>query len=330
MSKPTSFSGVQPSGQPTLGNLIGVFQPFVAFQDSHQATFCIVDHHAITSRPNPEDLRTNTLGIFAYYLAMGLDPAKCTIFAQSHLPQHTELAWILNSFTQMGELERMTQYKDKSQRQSDNINVGLFDYPVLMAADILLHQVQHVPVGDDQLQHVELTRDIATRFNNLYGPTFTIPKAIIPQVGARVMDLQEPNRKMSKSRPGPGTILLTDAPASAAKKITRAVTDSLATIAYNPQEQPGLANLIDIFASLQNQTPQQVVQQFQGQQYGALKTATAEAVASKLEKLQTAYNTYINDKAELQNLLQKGAEKAAQVAEKTLQATKQKVGYVLP
>lgn len=328
-TKPSLLSGTQPSGIPSIANYIGAFHPFTTFQQSHNVFFMVADHHAISVRQKPEDLHANTLSIAAWYLASGLNPNHCTLFIQSHVPQHVELGWILNSFTQMGELERMTQFKDKSQKHSQNINAALFTYPVLQAADILLYQANDVPVGEDQVQHIELTRDIATRFNNAYSPTFTLPKAVPPKVGARVKDLQEPSKKMSKSNPGPGTILLTESPADAAKKIKRAVTDSLGTITYNPTEQAGLANLIDILASLTNQTPQQVVKAFAGQQYGALKTATADAVASKLEALQQAYQTYMNDKSELQNILKQGAEKGQTVATQTLQNVKQKVGYVL-
>lgn len=328
MSLKTCFSGIQPSGQPSLGNLLGAFIPFLKYQDSHSAVFCVVDHHAITVRQKPEDLRHNTLSLAAYYLASGLNPERCTLFVQSHVRAHAELGWILNTYTQMGELERMTQFKDKSARHKDNINAGLFAYPTLMAADILLYQAHEVPVGEDQIQHVEITRDIATRFNNLYGPTFTLPKAIIPQAAARVKDLQEPEKKMSKSVVGKGTIFLADTPDAAAKKIKSAVTDSLGVIKYDPQNQPGLANLIEILAALTNRTPKEVAAEYEGQQYGPLKNATAEAVAETLEPLQARYNELMGDKAELLNILKKGADKARPLAEKTLSDVMDKVGYV--
>lgn len=330
MSLKSVFSGIQPSGTPSLGNLLGAFIPFLKYQDSHSAVFCVVDHHAITVRQKPEDLRHNTLSLAAYYLASGLNPQRCTLFIQSHVKAHAELGWILNTYTQMGELERMTQFKDKAARHKDNINAGLFTYPVLMAADILLYQAHEVPVGEDQIQHVEITRDIATRFNNLYGPAFTLPKAIIPQAAARVKDLQEPEKKMSKSAIGKGTIFLTDTPESAAKKIKSAVTDSLGVIKYDPQSQPGLANLIEILAALTNRTPKEVAKEYEGQQYGPLKNATAEAVAETLLPLQARYNELMGDKAELLNILKKGADKARPLAEKTLADVMDKVGYVRP
>lgn len=328
MSKLTSFSGVQPSGQPSLGNYLGAFLPFTAFQNTHNALFCIVDHHAITVRQNPAELRENTLGIAAWYIASGLNPAQCTLFIQSHVAAHAELGWILNTFTQIGELERMTQFKDKAARHKDNINAGLFTYPSLMAADILLYQTHEVPVGEDQTQHIELCRDVATRFNNAYGPAFTLPKAVIPKAAARVKDLQDPTKKMSKSNPGPGTILLTESPAEAAKKVKRAVTDSLGTIRYNPKDQPGVANLLEILAALSSRTPQQVAKEFSGQQYGALKNAVAEAVAFTLEPIQARYKQLMDDKSELQSILTRGADAARETAEKTLRTVMDKIGYV--
>lgn len=329
-TKPTMLTGVQPSGTPSLGNYLGAFRPFTAFQDETELFLMVVDHHAITVRQNPEDLRHNTLSIAAIYLASGIDPAKCHLFVQSHVPQHVELGWILNTFTQMGELERMTQFKDKAQRHKENINAGLFTYPCLMAADILLYSPQQVPVGDDQTQHLELTRDVATRFNNVYGPVFTVPKAVTPKAGARVKDLQDPTRKMSKSQPGPGTILLTESPTDAAKKIKRAVTDSLGVVAYDPVNQAGLANLIEIMAVCTGQTPQQVAASSQNQQYGAFKTAVADAVAATLEPLQAEYQRYLNDPAELTGILARGATTARQRAEPLLCQVKQTMGYVLP
>lgn len=330
MSKPTSFSGVQPSGNPTLGNYLGAFLPFTAYQNSHQAYFCVVDHHAITVRQDPKELRENSFAVAAWYIAAGLKPENCTLFIQSHVPQHTELAWILNTYSQMGELERMTQFKDKAARHKENVNVGLFSYPVLMAADILLYNTQEVPVGDDQTQHIELCRDVATRFNNLYGNTFVVPKGIIPKAGARVKDLQDPTRKMSKSLPGLGCILLADSPAEAAKKVKKAVTDTENHIAYNPAAQPGVSNLLEILGACTGRTPQAVEKEYAGQQYGALKNAVADAVAATLEPLQADYNHLMDDKAELLAILEKGADTAREVAAATLTRVKQKVGYVLP
>jgi tryptophanyl-tRNA synthetase len=328
--KKTVFSGVQPSGTPSIGNYLGAFRPFTQYQKSHNAFFCVVDQHAITVRQDPKVLHSNSLAVCAWYMASGLNPNDCTLFIQSHVPAHAQLGWALNTYTQMGELERMTQFKDKSARHAQNINVGLFDYPVLMAADILLYHAHEVPVGDDQTQHVELCRDVATRFNNLYGNVFTVPKAIKPAAGARVKDLQTPEKKMSKSEPGKGTILLTDTPAEASKKIKSAVTDSLGVIKYDVQNQPGLANLIDILAVCTNRTPQQVEEEFAGQQYGALKTATADAVAATLEPLQAGFNRLMADKAELQNILRKGAAHANELATATLAKVYEAVGFVAP
>ncbi len=331
-AKPSLLSGVTPSGQPTLGNYIGAFKPFTSFLDSHHVFFMVADHHAITVRQDPKELRENTLGIAAWYIASGLNPKQCTLFIQSHVPAHVELGWILNSFTQMGELERMTQYKDKSARSAANVNAGLFTYPTLMAADILLYDATEVPVGEDQTQHLEITRDIAERFNNHYGlqngkKLLTVPKLTLPRTGARVKDLQDPTKKMSKSQPGAGTILLKETPAEAAKKLNRAVTDSLGVIKYDPAGQPGLANLIEILASVSNRTPQQVAAEFEGQQYGPLKKAVAEAVAFTLEPLQAEYNRLMADKSELENILRKGAEKANETASVTLKRVKDAVGY---
>lgn len=326
--KKTIFSGVQPSGTPSIGNYLGAFKPFTAYQNTHNAFFCVVDQHAITVRQDPKLLQQNTLAIAAWYLASGLDAAKCTLFIQSQVPAHAQLGWVLNTVTQMGELERMTQFKDKSARHAQNINVGLFAYPTLMAADILLYNAHEVPVGDDQTQHLELTRDVAHRFNTAFGPTFTVPKAIIPPAAARVKDLQNPDKKMSKSEPGQGTILLTDTPAEAAKKIKRAVTDSLGVIKYDVKAQPGLANLIEMLAVCTNSTAKKVAEEFADKQYGALKEATANAVAETLEPLQKAYNGYMDDKAELLNILHKGAARARQAAAPTLAKAYANIGFV--
>ncbi|HEX2859308.1 MAG TPA: tryptophan--tRNA ligase [Alphaproteobacteria bacterium] len=326
--KKVVLSGVKPSGQPTLGNYLGAFKPFGAFQNEHNVFFMVADQHAITVRQNPKDLAENSLAIAAWYLASRLDPARCTLFIQSQVPAHAQLSWVLNTYTQVGELERMTQYKDKGRTNKDSANAGLFTYPVLMAADILLYQAAVVPVGDDQIQHLELTRDIATRFNNLYGPVFTVPKGIKPPAAERVKDLQNPEKKMSKSEGGSGTIMLLDTPAEAAKKIKRAVTDSLGVIKYDVKAQPGLANLIEILAACTGSTPKKVAEEFAGKQYGALKEATANAVAETLEPLQKAYNGYMNDKAELLNILHKGAERARQAAAPTLAKVYAGIGFV--
>lgn len=329
---PTIISGVQPSGTLSLGNYLGALLPFSRFvkAGSHKVYFFLADHHAITVRQEPEALREQTFALAALYIASGLDPDLCTLFAQSHVPQHAELAWILNTFTQMGELERMTQYKDKSKQHSQNINAGLFTYPALMAADILLYDTTEVPVGDDQTQHLELTRDIATRINNHYGPTLVVPKARIPEAAARVRDLQEPERKMSKSRPGGGTVLLTEGADEITKKFKRAVTDNVGVVKYDPENQPGVANLIEILAACTNRTPQQVEAEFAGQQYGPLKGAVAEAVVATLAPVQAEYKRLMADKGELQNVLAKGAEAARTKAEQTLTRVMRTMGYVLP
>lgn len=329
---PTILSGVQPSGVPSIGNYLGAFLPFSHFLKArtHKVYFFLADHHAITVRQDPKDLHENTLALTAWYLASGLDPALCDIFVQSHVPQHAELAWIFQTFTQMGELERMTQYKDKAKQHSQNINAGLFTYPSLMAADILLYDTTEVPVGDDQTQHLEIARDIATRINNHYGPTLIVPKGRFPEAAARVRDLQEPDRKMSKSRPGPGTVLLTESTDEIAKKFKRAVTDTVGAVKYDPATQPGVANLIEILAACSNRTPQQVEAEFAGGQYGPLKSAVAEAVVQTLEPVQTEFKRLMNDKAELQNILAKGAEAAKEKAEQTLVRVMRTMGYVLP
>lgn len=327
-AKPNLLSGVTPSGSPSLGNYIGAFRPFTAYLSTNNVFFMVADHHAITVRQDPVALRENTLGIAAWYIASGLNPAQCALFIQSHVSAHAELGWILGTFTQIGELDRMTQFKEKGRNSREAANAGLFTYPALMAADILLYQSAEVPVGDDQSQHLEIARTIATRFNNLYGETFVVPKAVLPKAGARVKDLQDPARKMSKSAPGPGTIMLLDAPAEAAKKIKRAVTDTENHIAYNPEKQPGIANLLEILGALSNRSAQQVAEEFAGQQYGALKNAVAEAVVFALEPLQARYAELMADKAGLQTILRTGAEKAGEVANATLARVMDKVGYL--
>jgi len=331
VAQPTILSGVKPSGQPTLGNYLGAFRPFSKFlaQKSHRVFMMIADHHVINTHPAPQDLYEQTLNIAAWYMASGLNPADCTLFVQSHVPEHTELAWILNSFVTIGELSRMTQFKEKGRADGHKTNAGLQQYPVLMAADILLYQATDVPVGDDQIQHVELCRDIATRFNNHYETkVLTVPKAVKPVTAERVRDLQNPLKKMSKSEGGSGCIVLEDNVDGAVKKITRAVTDSLNHIAYNPTEQPGVANLLEILAACRGTTPQAQAQGLAGQGYGTLKTITAEAVAELLTPLQAEYHRLLADKAELQRILATGAAHAEAVAATTLAKVKATVGYL--
>lgn len=328
MSKKIAFSGVQPSGQPSLGNYLGAFKQFVGFQETHQTYYCVVDHHAITVRQDPKALTEQTYAIAAWYLASGLDPAKCTLFIQSHVSAHAELGWILSTFTQMGELERMTQFKDKASRHKHNVNGGLFTYPTLMAADILLYGTHEVPVGHDQLQHIELTRTIAERFNGVYGDVLTMPKAVIPKAAARVKDLQNPTKKMSKSDPGLGTILLLDDLQTIEKKVKKAVTDTVGKVQYDEENQPGVANLLGIYAALTNQSIEAAVQDFDPDQYGPFKQKVADAVVASVEPIQARYHELMGDKAELNSILKAGADNARTHANATLTRVYDAMGYV--
>lgn len=279
--KPIVFSGAQPSGELTIGNYMGALRQWVQMQDDYDCIYCIVDQHAITVRQDPTELRKRTLDTLALYLACGIDPEKSTIFVQSHVPQHAQLGWALNCYTYFGELSRMTQFKDKSARHAENINAGLFDYPVLMAADILLYQTNQVPVGIDQKQHLELSRDIAQRFNAIYGDIFTVPDPFIPKGGARVMALQDPAKKMSKSDDNRNNVIaLLEDPKAAAKKIKRAVTDSEEPprVAYDLENKAGVSNLLDILAGVTGKTIPELEAEFEGKMYGHLKGAVAEAV----------------------------------------------------
>jgi tryptophanyl-tRNA synthetase len=330
MTKKTILSGIQPSGQLSLGNYLGAIKHFVNYQNTHDAYYCIVDLHAITVRQEPKELRENSYALAAWYLAAGLNPEKCAIFIQSHVTEHAELGWILGTFTQMGELERMTQFKDKALRHKQNINAGLFTYPSLMAADILLYHAHEVPVGHDQKQHLELARDIAQRFNGIYGDVFTVPKPLIPKVAARLKDLQHPEKKMSKSSDGGGTIFLNDPLKTVEKKIKRAVTDNEMNIAYNEEKQAGLANLLGIYAACEDKPIEDILPEFTGKGYGDLKKAVAEKVVATLEPIQNRYNELMNDKSELDKILQQGAEKARAKASATLNDVKKEIGFVLP
>ena len=325
--KQVIFSGIQPSGVLTLGNYIGALRRFAELQDQYDCIYCIVDEHAITVRQNPADLRRRCLELAALYLASGIDPEKSLIYCQSHVSAHAELAWILNCYTYMGELSRMTQFKDKSAKHADNINAGLFTFPVLMAADILLYQTNFVPVGADQKQHLELTRDIAQRFNGVYGDVFTIPEPLITKTGGRVMSLQDPERKMSKSDPEETYVSLLDGPDAIRRKIKRAVTDSETEIRYDPEAKPGVSNLLNIISSLTDETPEAVAESLQGQGYGVLKTRAADAVIAALEPLQAEFKRLINDKAYLMGVLNSSAEKAAYLASKTLRKVQKKIGF---
>ena len=325
--KPVIFSGIQPSGVLTLGNYIGALRNFSILQQDHDCIYCVVDEHAITVRQNPAELRRRCLELAALYLASGIDPEKSLIYCQSHVSAHAELAWILNCFTYMGELSRMTQFKAKSAAHADNINAGLFTYPVLMAADILLYQTNLVPVGVDQKQHLELCRDIAIRFNGVYGDVFTIPEGFIPKVGAKIMSLQEPTKKMSKSDPEETFISLLDTPDAVRRKIKRAVTDSDGEIRFDPENKPGVSNLLSIMSALGAGTVEEIAARMQGMGYGQLKAETADCVIASLEPLQAEFNRLMADKAYLQGIIDQGAEKAGRIAMKTLRKVQKKVGF---
>ena len=325
--KKVLFSGMQATGNLTLGNYLGALKNWVTLSDEYECFYSVVDMHSITVRQDPATLRKRARALLTLYIAAGLDPKKNCIYYQSHVSGHAELAWILNCFTYMGELNRMTQFKDKAAKHADNINAGLFTYPVLMAADILLYQADVVPVGIDQMQHLELTRDIAIRFNNIYGDVFTIPEAYIGKVGAKIMSLQDPSRKMSKSDENTnGSIYLMDDPDTIIRKCKRAVTDSEACIAYR-DEQPGLKNLIDIYCACLGKTPDEAVKEFDGKGYGELKMAVGEAVVSVLKPLQDEVARLEKDKAYIDSIIKENGEKAAYFANKTLRKVQKKVGF---
>ena len=331
MSKPIVFSGVQPSGELTIGNYLGALRQWVKMQDDYECLFCVVDLHAITVRQDPVALHKATLDVLALYLACGIDPNKSTIFVQSHVPEHTQLAWVLNCYTYFGEMGRMTQFKDKSARYEGNVSVGLFTYPVLMAADILLDQSKQVPVGDDQKQHLEITRDIAQRFNALYGDIFTIPEVFIPKAGARVMSLLDPNKKMSKSDDNRNNVIgLLEDPKAVAKKIKRAVTDSEEPprVKFDIENKPGVSNLLSILSAITEKSIPELETEFEGKMYGHLKGAVADEVSAMLTQLQERYYHFRNDEALLNKILHEGAEKARAKAKETLDKVYQAVGFV--
>ncbi|MGP2415231.1 tryptophan--tRNA ligase [Pantoea ananatis] len=331
MSKPIVFSGAQPSGELTIGNYMGALRQWVQMQDDFHCIYCIVDLHAITVRQDPAALRKATLDTLALYLACGIDPEKSTIFVQSHVPEHTQLSWILNCYTYFGELNRMTQFKDKSSRYEENINAGLFSYPVLMAADILLYQTTQVPVGEDQKQHLELSRDIASRFNALYGDIFKVPEPFIPKSGARVMSLLEPTKKMSKSDDNRNNVIgLLEDPKSVVKKIKRAMTDSEEppVIRYDIKEKAGVSNLLDILSGVTGKPVTALEQEFEGKMYGHLKGAVADAVSGMLTDLQERYHRFRNDEALLEQVMRDGTQKARAQAQETLKKVYDAVGFV--
>lgn len=325
--KKVLFSGMQATGSLTLGNYLGALKNWVSLSDEYECFYSVVDLHSITVRQDPAELRKRARNLLTLYIAAGLDPEKNCIYYQSHVSGHAELAWILNCFTYMGELNRMTQFKDKAAKHADNINAGLYTYPVLMAADILLYQADVVPVGKDQLQHLEITRDIAQRFNHLYGDVFTIPEPFVGRVGAKIMSLQDPSKKMSKSDENPnGSVYLTDDADTVMRKFKRAVTDSCANIAYN-EEQPGIRNLIDIYCACTGKTPQQTVKEFDGKGYGEFKIAVGESVVDVLRPLQTKFAQLQKDKAYIDSVIKNNGEKAERFAAKTLRKVQKKVGF---
>ncbi|MDD1795918.1 tryptophan--tRNA ligase [Enterovibrio sp. ZSDZ42] len=330
-TKPIVLSGVQPSGELSIGNYIGALRQWEQMQDDFDCQYCIVDLHAITVRQEAEKLREATLDSLALCLAVGVSPEKSNLFIQSHVPEHAQLGWVLNCYTQMGELNRMTQFKDKSARHAENINAGLFGYPVLMAADILLYQANQVPVGNDQKQHLELARDVATRFNNVYGDVFSVPEPYIPQVGARVMSLQDPTKKMSKSDDNRNNVIgLLEDPKAIAKKIKRAMTDSEEPprVLFDIQNKPGVANLMGLMSVATGKTFAEIEADYADKMYGHLKTDTAEAVVAMLEPVQQRYAEFRQDRAYLDQVMKAGAEKASERAAVTLKKVYEAVGFV--
>ncbi|WP_091536794.1 tryptophan--tRNA ligase [Modestobacter sp. DSM 44400] len=330
---PRVLSGIQPTADSFhLGNLLGALRQWVSLQDDHDAFYCVVDLHAITvEQPDPEVLRRRTLVSAAQLLALGVDPARSTLFVQSHVPEHAQLAWVLQCLTGFGEAGRMTQFKDKSSREgAGTTSVGLFTYPVLQAADILLYQAHRVPVGEDQRQHLELTRDLATRFNGRYGDTFTVPEAFIPPGAAKVLDLQSPDKKMSKSLPPAGCINLLDDPTVTAKKIRSAVTDTGREVVADPVAKPGVTNLLAIHSALSGQTVAQLEEHFAGRGYGDLKKELAEVVTDALAPVQQRTAELLVDPAELQRVLTDGAARAREVAGRTLSTVYDRVGFLSP
>ncbi|MFB5267132.1 tryptophan--tRNA ligase [Paenibacillus enshidis] len=325
----TVLSGIQPSGQLTLGNYIGAMKNFVKLQEDHRCYFMIVDLHAITVPQEPAQLREQSAAVAALFVAAGIDPEKSAVFMQSHVPQHAELGWLMTTLTSMGELERMTQFKDKSEGK-ESVGAGLFVYPSLMAADILLYNADLIPVGEDQKQHLELTRDLAGRFNHRYGEYFTVPEPYIPEIGARVMSLDDASKKMSKSNPNPGSyIALLDEPSVIRKKISRATTDSDSEVRYDPAGKAEVSNLMTIYSQCTGLSLAEVEKRFEGQMYGAFKKELAEAVVSVLEPLQQRYRD-IRESGEMDRILARSAERARETAAVTLAAVKERMGFLMP
>ncbi|MBO7250513.1 MAG: tryptophan--tRNA ligase [Clostridia bacterium] len=325
---PVSFSGVQPSGNLTIGNYLGAIKNFSLFSDKYKCFYCVVDEHAITVRQVPAELRRRTYETLALYMACGLDPEKNTLYVQSHVHEHAELAWILNCYTMFGELSRMTQFKDKSSKHSDNINAGLFTYPTLMAADILLYQTDVVPIGSDQKQHVELARNIAERFNQIFPDTFTVPEPVIPKTGMRIMSLAEPTKKMSKSDENTNAVVyILDDKDTIIRKFKRAVTDSDTRVCIG-EDKHGINNLIGIYSCFTGKTAEEIEREFEGQGYGTFKIAVGEACADALAPIQQKFKEYMSDKAFLEAQMRRGAEEASYYARRTLSKVQKKLGFV--
>ncbi len=327
-NKKVIFSGAQPSGKLSIGNYIGALKNWVDLQNDYNCFYCVVDMHAITVRQDPAELRRRTLETLAVYLACGIDPEKVTLFVQSHVPAHAELSWVLGCYTMFGELSRMTQFKEKSRKYENNINAGLFTYPVLMAADILLYNADLVPVGVDQTQHIELARNIAQRFNQVYTPTFVVPEGYVTKAGAKIMSLQDPEKKMSKSDPNPNAnVNILDSRDDIIRKFKRAVTDSEMSVKYD-QNRPGIANLMSIYSVFTGKSFEEIEREFEGKGYGDFKLAVGEACADALEPIQTRFNQFIADRDYLDSVMKTGAEKAAHTAYKTLSKVYKKVGFL--
>ncbi len=323
------FSGVQPSGNLTIGNYLGAIKNFSRFSEDYKTFYCVVDLHSITVRQVPAELRRRTYETLALYMACGLDEKKNTLFVQSHVPAHAELGWMLNCYTMFGELSRMTQFKDKSQKHAENINAGLFTYPTLMAADILLYQTDLVPVGIDQKQHLELARDIAERFNQVYGETFVVPEGYIPTDTMKIASLAEPTQKMSKSDPNPNAcVYILDSKDDIMRKFKKAVTDSDASVRYAPDEKPGVSNLMTVYRAFTGKSFEEIEREFDGRGYGDFKLAVGEACADGLGPVREEFARLMADKAHLEAVMKNGADEAAYYARKTMSKVRRKIGFV--
>lgn len=326
--KQNLYSAIQPTNNLTIGNYLGAVKNWVKLQNDYRCFYAVANMHAITVRQNPAELRQRTLSLAALLIACGVDPEKCVLYVQSQVPAHAQLCWVLNTFTYVGEMERMTQFKDKSRKHADNINMGLMDYPVLMAADILLYQAAVVPIGKDQTQHLEIARDIALRFNNAYSPTFTIPEGVYMKAGAKICDLLNPDKKMSKSAENAnGSIFLSDDRDTVIRKFKRAVTDSESCVKYDPENKPGVSNLLSIYSVFADKTVAEAEKEFAGTGYGEFKLAVGETVADRLAPIQSEQNKLLSDKTYLEGVLKSGAERAAYIANKTLNKVHKKIGF---